>query len=108
MRTPNPPKQIPNSVTAVLIGLALLLLAGNLSQASNVLLNPGFETGNVNAPWNKYGVFDMNTAANTYYNGGGGGSNVWIYDGVYAGKTYGQFTGGDNYNGVYQDVSAAP
>jgi hypothetical protein len=70
------------------------------------LANPGFETGDPTG-WVKYGVFDFNTTNNVYYNGCNCGSNVWIYDGRFSGKTYGQFTGGENYNGEYQDVGVA-
>jgi hypothetical protein len=87
--------------------LGALVLSNNSAQAANVLNNPGFETGDPTG-WVKYGVFDFNTTNNTYYNGGGGGSNVWIYDGKYSGKTYGQFTGGENFDGEYQDVGVAP
>jgi hypothetical protein len=95
-----------NGCLARPLGAALLLAllaSANSGQAANVLANPGFETGDPTG-WVKYGVFDFNTTNNTYYNGGSGGSNVWIYDGRYSGKTYGQFNGLDNFNGEYQDV----
>lgn len=85
---------------ALLIGL---LGASSSGQAANVLANPGFETGDPTS-WVKYGVFDFNTTNNVYYNGCNCGSNVWIYDGRFSGKTYGQFNGQANYNGEYQDV----
>src|SRR5882672_7207815 len=87
--------------------LMALLILGSSGQAANILANPGFETGDPNG-WVKYGVFDFNTTNNVYYNGCNCGSNVWIYDGRYSGKTYGQFTGGENFNGEYQDVAVAP
>jgi hypothetical protein len=71
-----------------------------------VLANPGFETGDPSG-WVKYGVYDFNTTNNFYYNGGVNTTHVWIYDGRYSGKTYGQFTGGENFNGEYQDVGVA-
>lgn len=83
--------------------LIALLASANSGHAANVLANPGFETGDPTG-WVKYGVFDFNTTNNTYYNGGSGGSNVWIYDGRVSGKTYGQFNGQVNDNGEYQDV----
>src|SRR2546430_1628489 len=92
--------------SGLIISLILFAAAAFLSysgHAANVLSNPGFETGDPSG-WVKYGVFDFNTTNNVYYNGCNCGSNVWIYDGRYSGKTYGQFTGGENYNGEYQDV----
>jgi len=80
-----------------------LLLFGFSAKAVNVLANPGFETGDPTG-WVKYGVFDFNTTNNFYYNGGVNISNVWIYDGRFSGKTYGQFNGQVNDNGEYQDV----
>jgi hypothetical protein len=86
--------------------LITLLAAASSGWAANILANPGFESGDPTG-WVKYGVFDFNTTNNVYYNGCNCGSNVWIYDGRFSGKTYGQFTGGENYNGEYQDVGVA-
>jgi len=83
--------------------LIALLASGSSGQAANVLINPGFETGDPTG-WVKYGTFDFNTTNNFYYNGGVNISNVWIYDGRFSGKTYGQFNGQVNDNGEYQDV----
>jgi hypothetical protein len=83
--------------------LMALLASANSGQAANVLANPGFETGDPSG-WVKYGVFDFNTTNNFYYNGGVNTTPVWIYDGRFSGKTYGQFNGQDNFNGEYQDV----
>ena len=91
---------VPLGTAALLISL---LGSSSSGQAANVLANRGFETGDPTG-WVKYGVFDFNTTNNVYYNGCNCGSNVWIYDGRFSGKTYGQFTGGENYNGEYQDV----
>ena len=90
-------------------GAALLiafLASASSGHAANILANAGFETGDPTG-WVKYGVYDFNTTNNVYYNGCNCGSNVWIYDGRFSGKTYGQFTGGENYNGEYQDVGVA-
>src|SRR5436190_7953472 len=86
--------------------LMALLATVNSGQAANVLANPGFETGDQSG-WVKYGVYDFNTTNNFYDNGGVNTTHVWIYDGRYSGKTYGQFTGGENFNGEYQDVGVA-
>ncbi len=75
--------------------------------ATNVLANPGFETGTF-AGWTGYGNHAVESTNNTYYNGGlAGGSNVLTHSGIYVGKTWGQFTGLANYNGFYQDAVAA-
>ncbi len=75
--------------------------------ATNVLANPGFETGTF-AGWTGYGNRAVESTNNTYYNGGlAGGSNVLTHSGIYVGKTWGQFTGLANYNGFYQDAVAA-
>lgn len=85
-----------------------LLLAGFASQAAtNVLGNPGFETGDLTS-WTGYGNKAVESTNNLYYNGGaGGGSNVLTHTGQYVGKTYGLFNGGANTDGVYQDSVAA-
>ncbi len=92
--------------------LATVTLVGGLSlsahAATNVLSNPGFETGNLNG-WTGYGNCPVESTNNTYYNGGlPGGSNVLTHSGAYVGKTYGSFTGGYNVNGVYADAVAGP
>ena len=101
-----------NAATSLmsLAGMAVLLIglfaSANSSQAANILANPGFETGDPTG-WNKYGVFDFNTTNNFYYNNNNPTTHVWIYDGRFSGKTYGQFTGADDYDGEYQDVAVA-
>src|SRR5215471_11327335 len=86
--------------------LIALLASASSGQAANVLANPGFETGDPTG-WVKYGVFDFNTTNNFYYNNNNPTTHVWIYDGRFSGKTYGQFTGADDFDGEYQDVAVA-
>jgi hypothetical protein len=82
---------------------------------SDVLLNPGFETGTL-SPWVGYSLGDANalggyveSTSSTYYNGGNpGGANVLTHSGQYATKVFGDFTGAENFNGFYQDVTAEP
>jgi hypothetical protein len=79
---------------------------------SGALLNPGFETGSLD-PWIGYAAGGANNAggyvestSSTYYNGGNpGGDNVLTHSGEYVAKVFGDFTGGQNYNGFYQDVA---
>jgi hypothetical protein len=88
--------------------LALLVSGPALQAATNVLVNPGFETG-TDAGWSAYGSHAVESTSNTYYNGGQpGGSNVLTHSGLYVGKTWGSFTGGYNANGYYQDAVAVP
>jgi hypothetical protein len=75
----------------------------------NTLVNPGFEDNLTG--WTAYGNGgNTESQGNTYYNGGqaAGASNVLIYAGTRAQKVYGQFSGGQNYGGVYQDVPTGP
>ena len=82
---------------------------------TNALVNPGFETA-VLGPWVGYSLGGANalgtyveSTSDTYYNGGNpGGDNVLTHSGTYVGKIYGDFDGGENYNGCYQDVVAEP
>lgn len=87
---------------------SLFLAAAAPLQASNLLVNPSWENGK--GSWTQYGVFDLNSTNDKYYNGGNANTadNVNVYDGGEVGKSYGQFTGAVNYNGVYQDVLAVP
>lgn len=89
----------------LLLSMALTGLCA--SAATNVLVNPGFETGDFSG-WSTYGAHALESTNNTYYNGGNpGGSNVLTHAGKYVGKTYGSFTGGYNANGAYQDAVTA-
>jgi hypothetical protein len=95
--------------------LFTLLSANPALAATNVLTNPGYESGTL-AGWTTF--YTPSCAANcnggavestnnTYYNGGlPGGSNILTHAGIYAGKEYGQFIGGGNTSGMYQDAVA--
>lgn len=80
----------------------------------NRLANPGFESGGL-APWTGYSPGGANapggfieSPANRYYNGGNpGGDPVITHGGTRVAKTFGDFSGAENYNGFYQDVAAA-
>lgn len=65
----------------------------------NALLNPGFEQGGL-ANWQTYGN-GLNTVLQHV-------SSVPVHSGTNVFKAFGQFTGGENYSGVYQDVPTAP
>ena len=103
------PKFSSSLVSAIPLALATALLFCAQSQAAtNVLGNPGFETGNFNS-WTPYGNRAVESTNATYYNGGNpGGSNVLTHGGIYVGKTFGLFSGSDNFNGAYQDAVAGP
>ncbi|MEM9080027.1 MAG: glycoside hydrolase family 16 protein [Verrucomicrobiota bacterium] len=85
------------------------------ASSGNQLNNEGFELGNLTS-WTPYttnagqvndpGGF-VESTSNTYFNGGsGGGDNVLTHSGTYTLKTFGEFSGGENYSGVYQEVQA--
>lgn len=81
----------------------------NALDPRNVLANAGFENGL--SGWTPYGNGgNIETTANTYYNGGNpvGASNVLVYEGIKVQKVFPGFTGGANYNGIYQDQPAGP
>jgi len=85
------------------------------SPDTNLLANAGFESG-VLAPWTGYAPGGANDAGGyvestsaTYYNGGNsGGDNVLTRSGQQVAKVFGDFTGGENFNGFYQEVPATP
>ena len=62
----------------------------------NALVNPGFEVGGL-ANWTTYGNAFLGSISSLPVHGG---SNVF--------KVYGQFSGGENYSGVFQDVASTP
>ena len=85
-----------------------------VTPGDNSLVNPGFESEGLN-PWIGYAAGGANeeggyveSTNSTYYNGGNpGGDNVLTRSGEYVTKVFGDFTGGENFNGFYQDVDAA-
>lgn len=67
--------------------------------SGNVLPNPGFELGGL-ASWNTYGA-DFNTQL-------GHSNSLPVHSGSNVFKLFGQFTGGENYSGVFRDTPAVP
>lgn len=71
----------------------------NLAACSgNALINPGFEAGGL-ASWTTYGNGSGNNLLETI-------NHVPVHDGTNVFKTYGQFSGSDNFSGVLQDIVA--
>jgi beta-glucanase (GH16 family) len=66
--------------------------------SENILPNPGFELGGL-ANWTKYGAGFNTVLANI--------KNLPVHDGSNVFKIYGQFTGGDNYSGIIQELPVA-
>ncbi len=84
---------------------AAVTIRTNAVDPKNVLVNPGFEQGLTG--WTAYGAGgNLESQSYFYFNGGNpaGASNVLVYQGTQVQKVFGQFTGGQNYSGVYQDV----
>jgi hypothetical protein len=88
---------------------AMLFSSNALFASTNVLANPGFETGTLSS-WTGYGNSLVESTNNTYYNGGSGvgASNVLTHSGTRVSKTYGQFQSYTTTSGFYQDGVAAP
>ena len=75
--------------------VAISFLGLSLTHAANLLVNPGFEV-NALSGWQSYG-------ANNYTETDGNARSGTNYY-----KVYGQFTGSDNYTGLYQEIAATP
>src|SRR6516225_5578162 len=71
-------------------------LSLNTAAQTNILVNPGFESGNLSG-WNTFGANNSVLSTIGYAHGGS-----FFY------KVYGQFNASYNYTGVYQDNPAAP
>ena len=71
-------------------------LSLNTAAQTNILANPGFESGNLSG-WNTFGANNSVLSTIGYAHGGS-----FFY------KVYGQFNASYNYTGVYQDNPAAP
>lgn len=81
----------------------------------NKLRNSGLENGNLNdwTPFSPGGANDpgafVESTDSTYYNGGnGGGDPVLTHSGTYVAKVFGDFSGAENFNGMYQEVTVEP
>lgn len=77
--------------TSLAVALSL-----NLAAQTNILSNPGFESGSLSG-WNTFGP------NNSVLNTGG-----YAHSGSYYYKVYGQFNGSYNFTGIYQDNAATP
>src|SRR6185436_11169512 len=62
----------------------------------NALANPGFESGSL-ANWTTYGAHTLLENIR----------NLPVHDGTNVFRVYGQFSGSENYSGIYQDITAA-
>lgn len=83
------------------------------SVGNNVLSNSGFESASL-SQWTGYSLEGTNASggyvestSNTYYNGGNtGGDSVLVRNGTHAVKVFGDFSGVENDNGIYQEIPA--
>jgi beta-glucanase (GH16 family) len=89
----NPVTKLPSFTASIAVFLAIF---ANTSFASNILSNPGFETGDLTG-WTSFGP-------NTYVEG----NEATPHGGADYLKMYGAFIGALNYTGVYQDTPCSP
>jgi beta-glucanase (GH16 family) len=83
-------------VALALSGAAFFSVLAGSSQASNVLINPGFELGNLGG-WTTYGAnYSVQNSATI------------AHSGTYYFKVYQAFNSQINYNGIYQDNVSGP
>jgi len=89
------------AVVAANLALVAGLLSSNpaLAANTNILANPGFETGSFTG-WTTFGNVLPNVSVQS------GASQA--HTGTYYLKSYGQFNGATNYSGVYQDNLSGP
>src|ERR1022692_548326 len=74
----------------------VVILSFNAAGATNVLTNPGFETGSLSG-WTTVGLYNSIQSSAGMAHGG-----VDFY------KVYGQFNAAYNYTGIYQDNASGP
>jgi beta-glucanase (GH16 family) len=78
----------------LVVASALAVLSFNAAAQTNLLSNPGFESGNLNG-WSTFGANNsVQSGAST------------AHSGTYCYKVYGNFNGSQNYTGIYQDTPA--
>ncbi|HWQ91530.1 MAG TPA: hypothetical protein VN673_07645, partial [Clostridia bacterium] len=86
------------SVTSVAAQLTVV----PVDQATNLLVNRGFETG-ADFPWTRFNGGGLATTNNLYYQTA---DPVEVRSGLYVSQTYGNGPG--SYNGLFQDAPASP
>jgi hypothetical protein len=80
---------------------AAVLTMVTVAQASNVLINSGFETGTEAPAWTRFNGGGLHTTNDNYYLST---EPVRVHGGNYVSQTY----GGSEWNGIFQDRAAAP
>jgi hypothetical protein len=80
---------------------AVVLTVVTAAEASNVLVNPGFETGR-EAPWFRFNGGGLHTSNDYYYQTT---IPVDVFEGYWVSQTY---YNGNTWNGIFQDVPASP
>ncbi|HKW27839.1 MAG TPA: family 16 glycosylhydrolase [Verrucomicrobiae bacterium] len=99
MKMPCVPASLRYSKRFILASAITAALSVNVSGATNVLTNPGFESGSFTS-WTTYGNSIGNASVVS-------GASV-AHSGTYYFKSYGQFIGATNYSGISQDNLSAP
>lgn len=90
---------------------AVTLASSPVRAADNVLVNPGFETGDTTG-WTTFGNAGVHNATQTYYNAGqcpadATAENINIFDGTSVGNVYGQFNAQVSYSWFQQTAATA-
>ncbi|HLX94305.1 MAG TPA: family 16 glycosylhydrolase [Verrucomicrobiae bacterium] len=97
MKMPCAPASLRCLKRLMLVSAITAALSVKVLGATNLLTNPGFESGNLTG-WTTFG----NTIGNASVQSGGAHSGAYYF------KSYGQFIGATNYSGVFQDNPSAP
>jgi beta-glucanase (GH16 family) len=82
--------------------VAIFLLGLTLSNAANLLIDPGFEDNPIGVNVHPISGWQLYGANNFTESDGKARTGTNYY------KVYGQFIGSDNYTGLYQDIAATP
>jgi len=92
-------KNLVQAVASLALVVGLISTGRAFAANTNILTNPGFETGSFSG-WTSFGNVLPNVSVQS------GASQA--HSGTYYLKAYGQFIAATNYSGVYQDILSAP
>ena len=96
---PNGTTEFPQRLTVDYVRVFAATNSSATTCGGNVLSNPGFEIGGLNT-WTTYGA-GFNTRL-------GSSNDLPVHGGSNVFKLFGQFTGSENYSGVFRDTPVVP